>query len=232
MEEKLQILVVDDEKMIRESVSSYLSQKGYITITAESGKEALDAFYKHPISFIILDLMLPDVSGEEVCMEIRKTSRVPVIMLTAKTMEEDLLKGLAIGADDYMTKPFSLKELAARIEVVLRRTSCEGALSSVFAWNREDLVVDLGSRSITKTGTRIELTPIEWNILEALMKRPNKVFSREELIEIAFDEDFDGYDRVIDTHVKNLRKKIETDSKKPCYILTVHGIGYRFGGEK
>jgi len=229
--EKPQILIVDDEKMIRESVASYLSQKGFSTVMAETGKEALEIFFTSSVSFVILDLMLPDYSGEEICTEIRKFSSVPIIMLTAKTMEEDLLNGLAIGADDYITKPFSLKELHARMEAVWRRTTGKKIQASVYSLNDGDLVVDLDNLRLTKVGVQVDLTPIEWNILSAFLRRPNKVFSREDLIQIAFDQDFDGYDRVIDTHIKNLRKKIEADSKNPEYILTVHGIGYRFGKE-
>lgn len=223
------VLVVDDERMIRDSVSSFLRQKGLPVFSAESGNEALAIFEAEPISFVILDLMLPDLSGEEVCAAIRRTSRVPIIMLTAKTMEEDRISGLNLGADDYVTKPFSLKELYARMEAVSRRVS-EGAFAPVHSWNRGDLVVDIANRTVRKAGAEVVLTSIEWKILSALIRRPGKIFTRDELLDIAFQQDFDGYDRVVDTHIKNLRKKIETDSKQPVYLLTVHGVGYRFGG--
>lgn len=226
------ILVVDDEEMIREVVSSYLEKKGFHVLTAESGREALQIFEQQAISFVILDLMLPDLSGEEICTRIRKQSRVPIIMLTAKTMEEDLLNGLHIGADDYITKPFSLKELYARMEAILRRSADDlKPLAAEFQWNHGDLEVNLEQRIVKKQGNPVMLTPLEWKIFSALITYPQKVFTRDDLLTVAFDMDFDGYDRVIDTHIKNLRRKIEDDPKKPVYICTVYGVGYRFGGE-
>lgn len=232
MENLKNILVVDDEPMIREAVSSYLEKQGYQVFSAETGREALQLLGQQTISFVILDLMLPDLSGEEVCAMIRKQSRVPIIMLTAKTMESDMLNGLELGADDYITKPFSLKNLYARMQAVLRRSGEDlRPLASRFSWNHGDLVIDYDHKEVHKKGAAISVTPIEWKILSAFTKYPQKVFTREDLITIAFDLDFDGYDRVIDTHVKNLRKKIEDDPKKPVYICTVHGMGYKFGGD-
>lgn len=232
MSERKKILVVDDERMLLEAVSSYLESKGFQVLTAESGEEAITLFHTHRISFLILDLMLPDISGEEICTRIRKSSRVPILMLTAKTQEEDLLHGLSLGADDYLTKPFSLKELYARIQAILRRCS-DGTepLSAKFSWNEDDLCIDFEQKKAVKKGASIRLTPSEWKLLTALATYPQRVFTRDELISIVFDEDFDSYDRVIDTHIKNLRKKIEDDPKNPVYVRTVHGIGYRFGGE-
>lgn len=227
------ILVVDDEEMIRDVVSSYLEKRGFQVFTAETGGQALQLLESHAISFVILDLMLPDMSGEEICTRIRKQSRVPVLMLTAKTMEEDMLNGLYIGADDYMTKPFSLKELHARIEAILRRTADDlKPLAFKLQWNDGDLEVDFGNKTVKKKGMPISLTPIEWKLFAAFVKYPQKVFTRDELISLAFDMGFDGYDRVIDTHIKNLRKKIEDEPKKPVYIRTMHGVGYKFGGEE
>lgn len=226
------ILVVDDEVKILEVISSYLENKGYRVLTADNGQDALALTESGNIALVILDLMLPDMTGEEVCKRIRKSSAIPVIMLTAKTQEEDLLNGLSIGADDYMIKPFSLKELYARVEAVLRRTSGDLIPSaSRYAWNQQDFVVDFTRKEAKKKGMTVSLTPIEWKLLAVFVRYPRKVFTREELISVAFDEDFDGYDRVIDTHIKNLRKKIETDSRNPVYIQTVHGVGYRFGGD-
>ncbi len=227
------ILVVDDEAMIREAVASYLEAQGYHVLQAETGSEALEQLKTNTISFVILDLMLPDLSGEEVCARIRQQSRVPIIMLTAKTMEDDMLHGLNLGADDYITKPFSLKNLYARIQAVLRRSSEDlTPLAKRISWNQGDLVIDYDRREICKKGVAIDLTPIEWKLLTAFTKYPQKVFTRENLIELAFGLDFNGYDRVIDTHVKNLRKKLEDDPKQPAYVCTVHGMGYRFGGSK
>ena len=227
------ILVVEDESMIREAVSSYLEKQGCRVFAAENAREALRIFEREAVTFVILDLMLPDRSGEEVCRELRKKSRVPIIMLTAKTQEEDVLNGLMIGADDYITKPFSLKELYARMTVILRRT-CEDLrpLAEKYSWNNNDLRLDFEHQEVYKKGELLSLTPIEWKILSALIRHPKKSYTREELIELVFEPDFDGYDRVIDTHIKNLRKKLEDDPKAPVYIKTVHGIGYKFGGEK
>lgn len=217
--------------MIREAVSSYLKKQGCHVFQAEIGKEALQIFRRESIAFVILDLMLPDLSGEDVCIQIRKESRVPVIMLTAKTMETDMLNGLDIGADDYITKPFSLKNLYARMRAVWRRTLEHPVLvSSRVSWNHGDLVIDKDRKEVCKQGKPVALTPIEWKLLTALTRYPQKVFTREDLIELAFGLDFSGYDRVIDTHVKNLRKKLEDDPKQPVYICTVHGMGYKFGG--
>jgi DNA-binding response OmpR family regulator len=226
------ILIVDDEPKILEVIASFLTSKGYLVHTAENGQKALEKFEKNNISLLILDLMLPDLSGEDVCIRVRKTSRVPIIMLTAKTQEPDLLNGLLIGADDYIAKPFSLKELHARIETVLRRTS-EDLLPLTMrnSWRDGDLVVDFEKNLVTKKGNPISLTQSERKILSALIKYPGKMFTREELIEIAFGNDFNGYDRVIDTHIKNLRRKIEDNPQTPVYILTVHGLGYKFGGD-
>lgn len=226
------ILVVDDERMIREAVSSYLEKQGYRVFTAETGQEALQIFEQETISFIILDLMLPDMSGEEICATIRRQSRVPIIMLTAKTMERDMVSGLDLGADDYITKPFSLKNLYARVQAILRRASEDlKPLAARISWNQGDFVIDYDSREVHKGGRTIAVTPIEWKLLSAFTKYPQKIFTRDDLLAAAFDQDFDGYDRVIDTHIKNLRKKIEDDPKKPVYICTVHGMGYKFGGD-
>lgn len=226
------ILVVDDELKILDVITSFLSSKGFIVYAADNGQKALEIFKKNNISLLVLDLMLPDISGEEVCAQIRKTSRVPIIMLTAKTQENDLLNGLGLGADDYITKPFSLKVLYARIETVLRRTSGDLVpLVTKSIWRDGDLVVDFDKNIVTKKGEPINLTQSERKILSTLIKYPGRLFTREELIDIVFGCDFNRYDRVIDTHIKNLRQKIEDNIKSPVYILTVHGLGYKFGGE-
>lgn len=225
------ILIVDDETMMREAVASYLEKQGYYVFQVENGQQALDLMEKEVISFVLLDLMLPDISGEEICSRIRKQSRVPIIMLTAKTMEDDMLNGLNLGADDYITKPFSLKNLYARIQAVWRRSDHDlKPLTEKFSWNDGDLVINYNRKEMLKKGKNISLTPIEWKILSAFTKYPQKVFTRDELITAAFDMDFSGYDRVIDTHIKNLRKKIEDDPKNPIYLCTIHGIGYKVGG--
>lgn len=225
------LLIVEDEPKIAEVVSSFLESKGYTVYLAETGREAMDLFETKSISLILLDLMLPDTTGEDFCTEIRKKSRVPIIMLTAKTAEEDLLKGLSLGADDYIMKPFSLKELYARVEAVLRRSFDNlRPLYAKCSFNEEDLIVDFEGNSVKKCRQKVNLTPNEFKIFMALIKYPNKVFTREELIRVALGDEFEGYDRAIDSHIKNLRQKIETDPRNPKYVLTVHGIGYKFGG--
>jgi DNA-binding response OmpR family regulator len=200
--------------------------------TAYDGKRALELFERIGPSIVILDLMLPDLTGEEICRTIRKQSRAPIIMLTAKSDEEDILRGLDIGADDYVTKPFSPKQLVARVIAVLRRTAGDPVpLSNAFSFNHEDLVIDNLGHEVKKGGCIVNLTPNEYRILLTLVKYPKKTFTREELVNMALGEDFDGFDRTVDTHVKNLRQKIEDDPKAPKYLLTVHGVGYRFAGE-
>lgn len=230
---KNKILVVEDEEKILEVVTSLMEKQGYEVYQAEKGMEALEIFNNNEISLIILDLMLPDICGEDICMKIREKSRVPIIMLTAKIDEVNLLRGLDIGADDYITKPFSLKELVARVKVILRRSSEE--LKPLYKYNsfqNGDLYIDVESNIIKKKNELINLTQSEWKILLSLIKYPNKVFTREELVSIALGSDFDGYNRTIDSHIKNLRQKIEDNPKLPSYIITVFGKGYKFGGSK
>ncbi len=225
------VLVVDDEERIVEFVESYLVKSGYRVQKAYNGEDALRLFETHKISLIVLDLMLPDIGGEEVCKAIRKVSRVPIIMLTAKAAEEQILTGLDIGADDYVTKPFSPRQLMARIGALLRRA--EGgnySVSSVLAFHNQELVIDTIGREVTKNGEKISLTPIEFELLVTLARRPGRTFTRDNLITYALGGDYEGYDRSLDSHIKNLRRKIETDTKNCRYILTVHGVGYRFGG--
>ncbi len=198
------VLVVDDEPNILEPVGAYLEKQEYKVLTAERGQDALALVKRGGIDIVLLDLMLPDISGEDICRKIRQTSHLPIIMLTAKVAESSQLEGLQIGADDYITKPFSLKLLAARIEAVLRRLP-QSEPPELFADK--------------------QLTATERNIVNALSRRPSRIFTRDELIGVAFDDEFNGYDRVIDTHIKNLRKKVGTD-----VIKTVHGLGYKWGG--
>lgn len=229
---KKNILVVEDEIKMFQVVASFLESRNYAVYHAETGRQALEIFEKEPISLILLDLMLPDLSGEEVCQVIRRQSRVPIIILTAKSEESDLLGGFHIGADDFMTKPFSLKELEVRVEAVLRRSSDDPSpLLSKYSFLDGDLIVDFDKNMVKKNQEIVNLTRTELNILASLMKYPGKVFTRNELIETAMGYEFLGFDRAIDSHIKNLRHKIETDPKTPVYILTIHGKGYRFGGE-
>lgn len=226
------VLVVDDEVKILEVIQSFLESKGYVVFTAENGQQAFSIFEKENISLVILDLMLPDISGEDICITLRQRSRVPIIMLTAKIEEENMLRGLGIGADDYIKKPFSLKELSARIDVILRRSGIDLVpLYNKISFHGGDLEVDFEGYTIKKNGNEVNLTPNEFKILAAMIKYPNKVFTREELIMTALGDEFEGYDRVVDSHIKNIRQKIEGDSRNPVYVLTIRGVGYKFGGK-
>jgi DNA-binding response OmpR family regulator len=225
------VLVVDDEEKIVDVLRSYLEAQGFIVVVAYNGLEALRQFDKHTPDLVLLDLMLPELSGEDVCRALRKKSRVPIIMLTAKVEEENMLEGLGIGADDYVLKPFSPRQLMARVEAVLRRVSQEMVpLSAEISFNDGALVIDSLRHEVRKNGVAVAFTPHEYKILMAMTKYPTKVFTRDELIAFAFSDEFEGFDRIIDTHIKNIRQKIEPDPKNPIYILTVHGVGYRFGG--
>lgn len=231
LEEKT-VLVVDDENKIVEVVKSYLEREGCKVFEAFDGKEALEIFERVNPDLIVLDLMLPDMTGEDICNIIRKKSRVPIIMLTAKIDEKSIISGLNIGADDYITKPFSPRELMARIYAIFRRLNEEVVpLSNIISLNDDDLIIDILKKGIRKNGEEITLTITQYKVLMTLLKYPNKTFTREELINTALGDDYDGYDRAVDTHIKNLRQKIETNPKEPQYIITVHGTGYRFGGE-
>ncbi|MDR1509568.1 MAG: response regulator transcription factor [Synergistaceae bacterium] len=232
-EDRHNILAVDDEPKIIEVLESFLESRGYSVFGAGDTERAFDIFEREKIDLILLDLMLPGMTGEEFCKAIRRKSRVPIIMLTAKVEEDDMLNGLSIGADDYIAKPFSLKALLARIEAVLRRYG-EYLLApdSKMVFNGGELEINFDSRSLLKNGRTVTPTPSEFKILEALAQNPNKVFTREQLIDTAMGNDFEGFSRAIDGHVKNLRQKIEDDHKKPRYILTMHGVGYKFGGKR
>lgn len=231
MELRKKILVVDDEIKIVEIVQAYLEKNGYSVVTAFNGKDALKVFEKEHPALVVLDLMLPDLSGEEVCKTLRKQSRVPIIMLTAKVSESEVINGLNIGADGYILKPFSPNELVARVIALLRRSENDILpLSNIFSFNNDDLIIDVLKHEVKKCGEIVSLTPTEYKILLTLVKYSSKLFTREEIITIVLNEYYNGYDRTIDTHIKNLRQKVETDPKNPQYIVTVHGVGYRFGG--
>jgi DNA-binding response OmpR family regulator len=231
IKDKKKILVVDDEIKIIEVVKSYLESNNFSAFSATNGNEAISLFYNEDPDLIILDLMLPDIAGEEICKFLRiKKSKIPIIMLTAKIGEEDILKGLDIGADDYITKPFSPRQLVARVKALLRRVEVdEIQLSEIYCFNQNDLVIDNVAYEVKKSGDLVNLTRNEYNILITMAKYPSKVFTREELISVALGESFEGYDRAIDSHIKNLRQKIENDPRNPRYIHTIRGIGYRFG---
>ena len=224
----MRILLVDDEKKIITVLKAYLQQEGFQVSTAINGLIALTMFKENPFDLLILDLMLPGMSGTEICSEIRKISSVPIIMLTAKVEEEDRIRGLSIGADDYITKPFSPREVVARVRAVLRRTNNETSpLADTISYDN-GLTIDNIQHEIRLHDQTVSLTPTEFKILGALAKNPGRVYSRGQLVEIVQGHDFDGDDRVIDAHIKKIRQKIESVPSEPQIILTVYGIGYKF----
>jgi two-component system response regulator RegX3 len=223
------ILIVDDEEMIVRTVKAYLDREGFKTYTAFDGDSALQAFDEKGPDLIVLDLMLPKKSGIEVTRAIRSKSSIPIIMLTAKAAEADRVVGLELGADDYVVKPFSPRELVARIRAVLRRY--EGDRGEVERIVVGDIEIDLKTRELKVTGTDVDLTPTEFDLLAYLARHPGQVFTRLQLLREVQGYTYDSFARTIDTHVKNLRRKIEEDPKNPRHILTVHGVGYRFARE-
>jgi len=231
MNEKIRILVVDDEQKVLNVIEAYLTKEGFEVLTSLDGEDALNIFKNEPIHLIILDLMLPKMSGEEVCTKIRATSSVPIIMLTAKIQEDNKIDGLAIGADDYVTKPFSNRELVSRVKAIIRRTYRDTSpLAELLIINDGDLEINIEKMVIKKQGQPITLTSNEFKILIALLTNPGQVFSREQLVNKAFGTDYDGFDRTVDTHIKNIRCKIEDNPKKPRYIISIYGMGYKFQG--
>ena len=224
------VLVVDDDVKTVELVRLYLNRDGYRVITANDGNEALRlAREAHP-DLIVLDLMLPGSDGLQVCRTLRRESEVPIIMLTARTTEDDKLAGLNVGADDYVTKPFSPKELAARVRTVLRRLPDESLARGPAEIQSGELVLDFVKHEASVAGRPLRLTPVEFKLLGVLAREPGRTFSRGQLIERVLGYDFEGYDRTIDVHILNLRRKLEADSSRPRYITTVYGAGYKFSG--
>lgn len=222
------ILVIDDEQSILDLVEMILKREGFQVAAAADGKSGLSLFDSFKPDLVILDLMLPDTNGHELCKEITKRRRTPIIMLTAKNDIIDKILGLELGADDYITKPFDTRELIARIKAVLRRLEKNNGANEKITGSYE-LSVDLENRKVLKRGSYVELTLKEYELLEVFVVNPNKVFSREELLQRVWGYDFMGDSRVVDICITRLRKKIEDDSSNPKYIITVFGFGYRFG---
>ncbi|MDB4866234.1 MAG: response regulator [Cohnella sp.] len=221
------LLLVDDEVKMVEAMASFLEKEGFRVVSAATGKDALTVAKAENPALVILDWMLPGMSGIEVCRELRNMGSYGIIMLTAKTEETDKIIGLEIGADDYMTKPFSLRELSARIRSVLRRL--QGKSEDHQAMQRRDLTIIESKCQVLKEGKEIVLTPTEFKLLVTLAAKPGIVFSRLQLMKAAMEDDFINYERTIDSHISNLRRKIERDPSSPEYIQTVFGFGYRFG---
>lgn len=226
------VLVVDDEEKIREMISSYLKNEGYETLEAADGKNAVDYVNSEQIDIVLLDIMMPEMDGYEALKEIHMIQKnTPVIMLTAKTDEIDKIVGLELGADDYITKPFSLRELTARMKAVLRRTNADHEDHDDEVLIRGDMSINLSTYEVFIDDKKVNLTPTEFKILVTLAQKPGRVYSRMQLMNVAFGEAYANYERSIDTHVSNLRRKVEEDPHNPNYIHTLYGIGYRFGGE-
>jgi two-component system response regulator RegX3 len=222
------ILLVDDEPSVHEVVRAYLERDGFAVASASNGRDAVELAEQTRPQLVVLDLMLPDLSGEQICREIRSRSDVPIIMLTARSSEHDRLLGLELGADDYLVKPFSPRELVARIRTVLRRSA--GAVQPLvgrIAVDAGNLEIDPARREVRVRGERVDLTPSEYGILVTLAQYPGRVYSRLELIDRLRGWEFQGGERTVDAHVKNLRRKIETEPRQPRLVQTVHGVGYR-----
>jgi two-component system, OmpR family, response regulator RegX3 len=221
------VLVVDDERKIRDLVRPYLERAGFGVLLAPDGQAALETAARANPDLVVLDLMLPDLPGEEVARSLRELSDVPIIMLTAKASEEDRIAGLSLGADDYLVKPFSPRELAARVEAVLRRA--RDTTDEPRSYDGGRLVVDVGAREVAVGGESVDLTRSEFDLLVALASRPGRVYSRYELVSRIQGHAHEAYERTIDAHVKNLRRKLGDDPRHPRYVNTVIGVGYKLG---
>ena len=221
------ILVVDDERQIAQIARDYLERAGFIVLSTGDGRSALKIYEEHQPDLVVLDLGLPRLDGIEVARALRRDSNVPIIMLTARVDESDRLRGFEIGADDYVTKPFSPRELVARVRTVLRRSNT--APGSAEQFQVADLTIDIPKMRVERGKAAIELTPTEFHLLLAMARHPGRVFTRAQLLDAVRGTEVEAFDRAIDTHVKNVRRKLEPDTRHPRYLLTVYGIGYKFG---
>jgi len=232
------ILIIEDEEKIVKLLRSYLEAEHFEVVWTASGADGLE-MASESFDLILLDLMLPDMPGEEVCQRLRRHSDVPVVMLTARSSEEERVRGLGLGADDYVVKPFSPRELVLRIKAILKRTeraqdrkmAGEGADAGTYSFNSGRLIVRAGRHEVTFEGTAVTLTPVEFKALMSMIRNRGLVLSRAQLIDAVYGYSFEGYDRTIDAHIKNLRRKIESNPRKPQFIQTVYGVGYKFTGQ-
>ena len=222
------VLLVEDERKLRDLVRSYLERAGFTVLSTGSGAEAITLAASASPDLVVLDLGLPDIPGEAVATELRAAGSVPMLMLTAKSSEEDRIRGLELGADDYVTKPFSPRELVLRVQAILRRGG-PAAEQGVASYGDGELVIDEPRREVVVRGVSVDLTPTEWGLLVALATVPGRVYSRFELINRVRGYEFEGYERTVDSHVKNLRRKIGDDPGNPRIVQTVLGGGYRLG---
>jgi DNA-binding response OmpR family regulator len=225
------ILIADDHENVRTLIEDYLGEHGYRVVTASDGVEALAVAQREQPNLILLDIMMPNLNGLDFMRAYRKKHTAPIILLTARLAESDKVVGLELGADDYVTKPFGMAELLARIRAVLRRTEPEGAVTAGKVYRSGDLALDRDRYSVTLGGQPVNLTPSEFELLAMMMEFPRRVFTREVLLERLQGNNYEGAERTIDVHVRNLRAKIEPDPANPIYIQTVFGVGYRFQGD-
>lgn len=226
------ILLVEDDLKIARVVKVYLESAGFRVVHSDSAKGAIEMLPKEKPLLVILDLMLPDMKGEELCQIIKGKDDIPLIMLTAKSSEEERIAGFSLGADDYVVKPFSPRELVFRVNALLRRYKRTDLSGQVLSFNNGLLIIDEQSYEIKKNNNTVNLTPTEFKILHVLASAPNKVFTREELVQRALGYEFEGYERTIDAHIKNIRQKLDDDSRRPQFILTIYGVGYKFIGKR
>ncbi len=225
------ILIIEDNPYTSDMVKKYLIRNDFKVLVADNGQKGIRLSRQEKPDLILLDLMLPDLDGTQVCTTLREESSVPIIMLTARVDEDERITGLELGADDYITKPFSLKELVARIRAVFRRLSPDGIERGPSQITYGEITIDINNRTVYAEGSKVTLTPTEFHILALLMRKPHKTMTREEIIAQVFDIAFDGYDRAVDAHISRLRRKLESRKGIPRYIHTVHGMGYRFDYE-
>jgi two-component system OmpR family response regulator len=227
------IFIIEDDLKIARVVKAYIEGVGFTARHFNEGQQALEAARRQLPDLVILDLMLPDITGEELFQDLKALGDIPVIMVTSKSSEEERVAGLALGADDYVVKPFSPRELAFRVQAVLKRfKGTADSTGEVLSFDAGKLVLDGQTFGVNLDGQPVTLTASEFRILLSLAEHPGRIFTREELIEKALDYHFEGYDRTVDAHIKNIRKKIESDPRKPDYVQTVYGVGYRFGARK
>ena len=227
------ILVVEDDPKIGHIVKAYLETAGFRVILADRGGVALEAAQKESLLLVILDLMLPDTSGEELCLKLKELADTPIIMLTAKASEEERVAGFSLGADDYVVKPFSPRELVLRVKALLKRSEKrDQAGEGPVSFNNGSLVIDSRNYKVILTGRETSLTSTEFKVLLALAASPHRVFTRSELVEKALGYQFEGYERSVDAHIKNIRRKLDDDPQNPTFIHTVYGVGYRFSGNR
>ncbi|MBP7690508.1 MAG: response regulator transcription factor [Anaerolineales bacterium] len=219
------ILVVDDKASVRQLLADYLGGQGYRVVPAANGREALFAVRHEPPDLILLDIMMPEMDGYEFLRQYRRDQRTPVIVITAREEESDAVLGLELGADDYVIKPFRMRELAARVRAALRRAEPEAAGAK--PWRVGDLVMDEATHTVTVRGQGVNLTPTEFNLLAVFMRSPGQVFTRQQLADRLAEDGYAGLERTLNVHIRNVRIKIETDPENPLYIETVYGVGYR-----